>query len=97
MRADGLSVGAPRVFLDGGAGTVEVARARAPPSCALVECYQQGARTRIRVVSPGYDPSWHVQFPKDIRTPGARYLVTELHPAARGGFYRTRGEIRRLR
>jgi outer membrane protein assembly factor BamB len=63
----------------------------------VVECYQQGARTRIRVVSPGYDPSWHVQFPKDIRTPGARYLVTELHPAARGGFYRTRGEIRRLR
>lgn len=63
----------------------------------VVECYQQGARTRIRVLSPGYDPTWHVQFPKDIRTPGARYLVTELHPAARGGFYRTRGDIRRLR
>jgi len=46
--------------------------------------------------SPGYGPAWRVQFPKDIRTPGARYLVTELHAASRGGFYRARGEIRRL-
>jgi hypothetical protein len=38
-----------------------------------------------------------VQFPKDIRVPGARYVVTEVHTSARGGFYRTRGEIRRLR
>jgi predicted DNA-binding WGR domain protein len=63
----------------------------------VVECVQEGARTRIRVLSPGYDPDWHVQFPKDIRVPGARYVVTEVHTSARGGFYRTRGEIRRLR
>jgi hypothetical protein len=37
-----------------------------------------------------------VQFPKDIRVPGARYLVTEIHTSASGGFYRARGEIKRL-
>ncbi|MBM9506488.1 WGR domain-containing protein [Actinacidiphila acididurans] len=63
----------------------------------IVECYQEGARTRVRVLTPGYDPAWHVQFPKDIRVAGARYLVTELHPATRGAFYRTRGDIKRLR
>jgi outer membrane protein assembly factor BamB len=62
----------------------------------VVECVQEGARTRIRVVSPGYDPSWRVQFPKDIRTPGARYLVAEVHASGRGGFYRARGDIKRL-
>lgn len=63
----------------------------------IVECYQEGSRTRVRVLTPGYDPAWHVQFPKDIRVAGARYLVTELHPATRGAFYRTRGDIKRLR
>ncbi|MGK5496878.1 WGR domain-containing protein [Streptomyces sp. URMC 125] len=62
----------------------------------VVECVQEGARTRVRVVSPGYDPSWRVQFPKDIRVPGARYVVSEVRVAARGGFYRARGEIKRL-
>ncbi|WP_327067396.1 WGR domain-containing protein [Kitasatospora sp. NBC_01250] len=61
-----------------------------------VECVQDGARTRIRVVTAGYDPSWRVQFPKDIRVPGARYLVTEVRASERGGFYRARGEIKRL-
>ena len=49
-----------------------------------------------RVLTPGYDPYWRVQFPKDIRIPGAGYLVTEVRQAAHGDFYRTRGEIRRL-
>lgn len=62
----------------------------------VVECVQEGSRTRVRVVSPGFDPAWRVQFPKDVREPGARYVVDEVHPAARGGFYRARGEIRRL-
>ncbi|MEY9966924.1 hypothetical protein ABIA33_004989 [Streptacidiphilus sp. MAP12-16] len=67
----------------------------AVPDGIVVECLQDAGRTRIRVVSPGYDPTWRVQFPKDIRIPGARYLVTEVH-AARGGFYRTHGDIKRL-
>jgi outer membrane protein assembly factor BamB len=62
----------------------------------VVECVRDGGRLRVRVASPGYDPTWRVQFPKDIRTAGARYLVTEIHQATRGGFYRVRGDIRRL-
>ncbi|GAA2130026.1 WGR domain-containing protein [Kitasatospora kazusensis] len=61
-----------------------------------VECVQEGARTRIRVTSPGFDPTWRVQFPKDVRVPGARYLVAEVHASERGGFYRARGEIKRV-
>lgn len=68
----------------------------APADGVVVECVQDGVRTRVRVLTPGYDREWHVQFPKDIRTPGARYVVAEIRPAARGGFYRARGEIRRL-
>ncbi len=37
-----------------------------------------------------------VQFPKGIREPGARYLVTEVRESGRGGFYRAYGDIRRL-
>ena len=62
----------------------------------LVECVQEGSSTHVRVLTPGYDPAWRVQFPKDIRIPGARYLVAEVHPSARGGFYRALGDIRRL-
>ncbi|MFC1444053.1 WGR domain-containing protein [Streptacidiphilus sp. N1-10] len=62
----------------------------------VVECVQEGGRTRIRVVSPGFDPTWRVQFPKDIRVPGARYVVTEVRASVQGSFYRTRGEIKRL-
>lgn len=74
-----------------------VLSAAGPEDGIVVECVQDGARTRIRVVSPGYEPSWHVQFPKHIRVPGARYVVAEIHSSTRGGFYRTRGEIKRLR
>ncbi|GAA1782895.1 WGR domain-containing protein [Luedemannella flava] len=62
----------------------------------IVECVQEGSRLRIRVVSPGYDQTWQVQFPKGIREANARYLVTEVREASRGGFYRALGDIRRL-
>ncbi|MEZ0076493.1 WGR domain-containing protein [Planotetraspora sp. GP83] len=61
----------------------------------VVECVREGERLRVRVVSPGYE-LWNVQFPKEIREVGARYLVEGVHPSGRGGFYRTFGEIRRL-
>lgn len=68
---------------------------RAPTGSIVVECVRTSGRLRVHVVSEGYEPSWNVQFPRTIREPGARYVVDALHPAA-GGFYRVRGEIRRL-
>ncbi|MEH2401006.1 WGR domain-containing protein [Nostoc sp.] len=65
-------------------------------SGVIVECYLEGTQLRVRVVSPGYNPSWKVQFPKDIRTEGERYLVQEVRESARGGFYRAYGEIQKL-
>ncbi|MEV0388657.1 WGR domain-containing protein [Nonomuraea sp. NPDC050643] len=61
----------------------------------VVECFKEGERLRVRVVSPGYE-SWNVQFPKDVREAGARYLVEGVRSAGRGGFYRAYGDIRRL-
>ncbi|MBT2410545.1 WGR domain-containing protein [Streptomyces sp. ISL-12] len=69
--------------------------AAAPAGSVVVECVRDGGRTRIHVVSDGYDSSWNVQFPRAIREPGARYVVDAVHAAA-GGFYRVRGDIRRL-
>lgn len=62
----------------------------------IVECFKQGSQLRIRVVSPGYNSSWKVQFPKDIRSEGARYLVEEVREASRGDFYRAYGDIKKL-
>ncbi|MEW5857360.1 MAG: molybdenum metabolism regulator, partial [Cyanobacteriota bacterium] len=53
-------------------------------------------KLRIRAVSPGYNPSWKVQFPQDIRSDGARYLVEEVRESSRGGFYRAFGDIKKL-
>ncbi|MFG1941505.1 WGR domain-containing protein [Nonomuraea sp. NPDC048826] len=66
-----------------------------PGDGVVVECVRDGERLRVRVVSPGYE-AWNVQFPKDIREPGARYLVDGVRSAGRGGFYRAYGEIKRL-
>ncbi|ADD41765.1 WGR domain-containing protein [Stackebrandtia nassauensis] len=63
----------------------------------IVECFRDGAKLRVRAVSDGFEASWNVQFPKDIRQPGARYVVDGLRASERGGFYRSYGEIRRLR
>ncbi|MFN1190525.1 WGR domain-containing protein [[Kitasatospora] papulosa] len=66
-----------------------------PPGAVVVECVQDAGRLRVHVVSDGFEPSWNVQFPRAMRQPGARYVVDALHPAE-AGFYRVRGEIRRL-
>lgn len=62
----------------------------------IVECVKDGSRLRVRVVSPGYHADWFCQFPHDIREEGARYVVDEVREASQGGFYRARGNIRRL-
>ncbi|MFD8787589.1 WGR domain-containing protein [Kitasatospora sp. NPDC059599] len=76
--------------------TVVVASGGAAGGGIEVECVQDGTRLRVRVISQGYDPTWRVQFPKDVRVPGARYVVAEVRESASGGFYRARGEIKRL-
>jgi hypothetical protein len=62
----------------------------------IVECFREGSKLRVRVVSPGYNPDWNVQFPKDIRQQGDRYLVEEVRESASGGFYRAYGEIKKI-
>ncbi|GAA3139851.1 WGR domain-containing protein [Nonomuraea roseoviolacea] len=61
----------------------------------LVECVREGDRLRVRVATPGYE-DWNVQFPREIREAGARYVVDGVRRSGRGGFYRAYGEIRRL-
>jgi predicted DNA-binding WGR domain protein len=80
----------------GTAPTADVETTRDAAGGVLVECVQDGSRLRVHAVSPGYHADWNVQFPKNVRTSGARYVVAELREAARGGFYRTYGEIKRL-
>jgi len=62
----------------------------------IVECFREGNKLRIRVVSPGFNPHWKVQFPMDIRQEGQRYWVEEVRESANGGFYRTFGDIKKL-
>ena len=62
----------------------------------VVECFEHQGQLRVRVVSPGYHGDWWVQFPKGIREPRARYVVSGVRESGRGGFYRAYGEIHRL-
>lgn len=62
----------------------------------VLECFREGSRLRMRVVSAGFDPNMKVQFPQNIREENARYLVDEVRLAAHGGFYRTYGNIKKL-
>ncbi|WP_370943191.1 WGR domain-containing protein [Amycolatopsis sp. cg5] len=77
--------------------SAEVAEVTVAAGGVVVECVQEGSRLRVHVVSEGYDRARGVQFPKNIRVPGARYVVEEIHVSESGGFYRARGEIKRLR
>ncbi len=63
----------------------------------LLECYKQGSKLRVRVLSDGYKKRWNVQFPKNLREEGAQFVVDELRESARGGFYRAYGEIKKVR
>jgi hypothetical protein len=63
----------------------------------IVECMDVRGRLRIRVTGSGsvYHADWNVQFPREYRVAGTRYLVDDLVASERG-FYRIRGEIKRL-
>ena len=59
-------------------------------------CDREGGKLRMRVVSPDYDASFNVQFPRAIRAAGVHYVVDELETSADGTFYRAKGDIKRL-
>jgi Ca-activated chloride channel family protein len=61
-----------------------------------LECVREGGKLRMRVVSKGYDPSFNVQFPRNIREEGVHYVADALETSKDGTFYRTTGKIRRL-
>lgn len=58
----------------------------------LLHCVREGGKLRVRVASAGYQ-DWHVQFPKNLRQEGQRYLAERIEPAVHGNFYRVLGNI----
>lgn len=65
-------------------------------SGVVLKCNRIKGKLRIKVVSEGYNPDFNVQFPRDIRQEGARYVVDSVELSANGTFYRVLGDIRRL-
>ncbi len=76
--------------------SADVETTRDAGSGVIVECYKDGSKLRIRPVSSGYDKNMNVQFPKELREEGAKYVVDELRESGAGGFYRAHGAIRKL-
>lgn len=68
--------------------TARGARATDP---VMIECVADGKKVRARVISPGYSSSKNVQFPRDIRKVGQKFLVDAVVNA--GSFYRVKGNI----
>lgn len=85
---------APKPIAVAARGQVETTSDRSQG--VVVECYREGSQLRVRPVSAGYDARWNVQFPKDLREDGARFVVDVLRESERGGFYRALGAIRKL-
>jgi len=77
--------------------TADVATTSEIGDGVLVECVAEpSGRLRVHVLSEGYESGWNVQFPKNVRVAGARYVVDAVRASDRGGFYRVSGEIRRM-
>jgi predicted DNA-binding WGR domain protein len=62
----------------------------------IVRCVKEGVNLRIRVITTGYQSTWNVQFPKELREEGVSYVVDEVRESERGGFYRAYGDIKQL-
>jgi predicted DNA-binding WGR domain protein len=65
-------------------------------SGVVVECVKEKGKVRVRVASRGYKTGWNVQFPRNLREVGAKFVVDEVREASRGEFYRAHGNIRKL-
>ncbi len=90
------TIATPKPIAPPPAGGAEVETTVDVSEGVVVEVVKDGAQLRVRVVSSGYRKDWFVQFPKDLRHAGAKYVVDEVREAARGEFYRAHGGIRRL-
>jgi predicted DNA-binding WGR domain protein/outer membrane protein assembly factor BamB len=91
---EAVDVKAPRITALVPSATVEVTTDI--DGGVVLECVPDGSRLRLRVLTQGYRHDWVVQFPKGIREPGARYVVSGVRESARGGFYRAYGDVRRI-
>jgi len=40
-----------------------------------LQCVKQGSKLRVRIISPGYNPTANCQFPRAIRVENAQYLA----------------------
>jgi Ca-activated chloride channel family protein len=60
----------------------------------IVQCLRDGSKLRVRVVSDGYDPTYNMRFPRDIREEGTLYVVDNVIEG--GGSYIACGRIRRF-
>ena len=63
----------------------------------VVECFSAGGSyLQVRVKTPGYRQDLPVQFPRNLRVLGERFVVEEVRLSSRGSFYRAFGDIQRL-
>ncbi len=62
----------------------------------ILQCFREGGKLRMKVISKGYNSDFNVQFPRHIREDGATYLVDSVELSSNGSFYRTKGDIRLL-
>lgn len=55
-----------------------------------------GGGSQVRVVTPGYRQELPVQFPRNLRVLGERFVVEAVRLSSQGTFYRAFGDIKRL-
>ena len=72
------------------------AAARAGDGGVELVCIRTGGKLRVHALSDGYDPTFNVQFPRDVREEGVHYVVDGLEKSNDGTFYRAIGAVRRL-
>ncbi len=82
-------------------------------SGVIITCVQEGEKLRMKPIgeisecsigattitasSTQYHTDWHIQFPKNLRENGAFYLVDEVKESTTSSFYRSKGNIRKIK
>lgn len=89
------SIGAPKAVEIAVASPATLPTTRSTRGKVILECVKVSGKLRVRARSEGYKSTWNVQFPRSLRSEGARYVVDELRAA--GSFYRVVGDVKKLR